>query len=64
MKNNFKSFAAAGFLSAAFLIFTALVRRVDVRPIGPNGSLVGFAAVNRWFHALTGVHWTLYHLTD
>ena len=64
MKNNFKSFAAAAFLSAAFLIFTALVRRVDVQAIGPNGSLVGFAAVNRWFHALTGVHWTLYHLTD
>ena len=63
-KKNFKSFAAAGLLCAAFLIFTALVRRVDVRAIGPNGSLVGFAAVNGWFHALTGVHRTLYCLTD
>ena len=64
MKNTLKRFAAAGLLLAAFLIFTALVRCVDVRPIGPDGSLVGFAAVNGWFHALTGVHWTLYVLTD
>ena len=63
-KQTLKSFAAAGLLLAAFLIFTALVQRVDVQPIGPNGSRVGFAAVNGWFHALTGVHWTLYVLTD
>ena len=63
-KQTLKNFAAAGFLLAAFLIFTAMVRCVDVRPIGPNGSLVGFAAVNGWFHALTGVHWMLYYLTD
>ncbi len=63
-KLTLKSFAAAGLLLAAFLIFTVLVQCIDVRPIGPNGSLVGFAAVNGWFHALTGVHWTLYYLTD
>lgn len=63
-KRTLKNFAAAGLLLAAFLIFTVLVQRIDVRPIGPNGSLVGFAAVNGWFHALTGVHWTLYYLTD
>ena len=37
---------------------------MDVRPIGPNGSCVGFAAINGAFHALTGVHWALYTLTD
>ena len=63
-KRTLKNFAAAGLLLAAFLIFTVLVQRIDVRPIGPNGALVGFATVNGWFHALTGVHWTLYHLTD
>ena len=36
----------------------------DVQPIGPNGSRVGFAAINGAFHALTGVHWALYTLTD
>ena len=33
----------------------------DVQTIGPEGSSVGFAAVNGAFHNLTGVHWTLYH---
>lgn len=64
MKNTLKRFAEAGLLSAAFLVFTVLVQCIDVQPIGPNCSCVGFAAVNGWFHALTGVHWTLYTITD
>ena len=58
-----KLFASVGLL-AAFTAWTVLVRFVDVRPIGPNGSVVGFAAVNGWFHRLTGVHWWLYVVTD
>ena len=49
---------------AAFVLWTALVRMIDVRPIGPEGSTVGFATVNGWFHEFTGVHMTLYTLTD
>ena len=37
---------------------------VDVQAVGPNDSSVGFAAFNIWFHQLTGVHWTLYTVTD
>ena len=37
---------------------------VDVQAVGPNGSKVGFATFNTWFHQLTGVHWTLYTVTD
>ena len=55
--------AALGFL-AAFALWTVLVRHVDVQPIGPEGSRVGFAAINGAFHALTGVHWPLYTVTD
>ena len=47
-----------------FGCWTAAVRFIDVRPIGPRGSTVGFAAVNQWMHTLTGVHMTLYALTD
>lgn len=54
---------ACGFL-AAFALWTAAVGFVDVQPIGPLGSCVGFASVNRFFHGLTGVHMTLYILTD
>lgn len=63
-KKALKNFAAAGTLLAAFLIFTALVQYIDVQPIGPIGSCVGFAALNGWFHAKVGVHWTLYTITD
>ena len=51
-------------LLIAFALWTVAVYFVDVAPIGPNGSAVGFAAVNGWFHRLTGVHMTLYTLTD
>lgn len=54
---------AAGFL-AAFVLWTAAVQHVDVQPIGPLNSPVGFASANRLFHSLTGVHWQLYTLTD
>lgn len=51
-------------LLAAFALWTLAVKTVDVRTIGPCGSAVGFAAVNGWFHSLTGVHMTLYTITD
>lgn len=51
-------------LWCAFLLWTVAVRFLDVAAIGPNGSAVGFATLNGWFHQLTGVHWTLYTITD
>ena len=51
-------------LIAAFAVWTALICTVEVRPIGPNTSTVGFASLNSFFHRLTGVHMTLYTITD
>lgn len=51
-------------LLLAFAAWTAAVRMVDVQPIGPGGSMVGFAAMNRWVHDFTGVNWMLYAITD
>ena len=51
-------------LLGAFALWTVAVCLVDVRAIGPGGSLVGMGAVNRFVHDLTGVHMTLYVLTD
>lgn len=48
----------------AFVLWTVLVRIVDVQYIGPNGSAVGLATINGWFHRLTGVHMDLYVITD
>ena len=55
--------AAAGLL-AVFVLWTAAVCLVDVREIGPQESAVGFAVVNKAFHELTGVHMSLYVITD
>ena len=49
---------------AAFALWTALVRFIDVQAIGPNGSSVGFAALNKAVHETIGVHWGLYTVTD
>ena len=56
-------FFAIGLL-ALFIVWTALVSTVDVQPIGPENSEVGFATFNGYFHSLTGVHLWLYELTD
>ena len=54
----------AGGMLAAFGLWTAAACFVDVAAIGPEGSTVGFAAVNGFFHNLTGVHMSLYQITD
>ena len=51
-------------LLAAFVLWTALLYIVDVRPIGPLDSQVGFASMNRWVHERTGVSMPLYTVTD
>ena len=56
-------FLAFGLL-LAFILWTLAICLIDVQPIGPNRSEVGFATVNGWFHRLTGVHMVLYHITD
>lgn len=51
-------------LIVAFAVWTALIQIVDVQPIGQGGTAVGFASFNSWFHKLTGVHMTIYTITD
>ena len=65
MKNADKKkfLIGAGFL-AAFVLWTVLVSLVDIRPIGPDGSRVGFAALNGFVHDLTSVNLFLYTVTD
>lgn len=63
MKKKQYLLAAICFLTAFFL-WTAAVVTVDVQPIGPEGSAVGFAGVNGFVHSFAGVHMGLYNLTD
>ena len=48
----------------AFTLWTVLIMNVDVQAVGPRNSKVGLATFNTWFHQLTGVHMTLYTITD
>lgn len=59
-----KRFLAAAAFLGAFALWTAAVCFVDVQTIGPRGSSVGFGALNRFVHELTGVNMTLYTITD
>ena len=63
-KKNKKRLVLGVSLVVAFVLWTILVCFVDVRAIGPEGSSVGFAALNGFVHELTGVNWFLYTITD
>jgi undecaprenyl-diphosphatase len=52
------------FSLAAFVLWTLLVCFVDVRAIGPDGSSVGFAALNGFVHEKIGTNMYLYNITD
>ena len=48
----------------AFVMWTVAIRFIDVQPVGPQKSVVGFATINQLIHSLTGVHISLYNITD
>ena len=51
-------------LLVAFALWTILIRLIDVKNAGPHGTAVGFAALNVWFHWMTGVNMLIYTITD
>ena len=65
MKENGKRVLVLGSVCiVAFVVWTVLMQKVDVQPIGVNGTNIGFATLNCWFHKLTGVHMEIYTITD
>ena len=63
-KDNQRNFCIATCMLIAFLLWTVAIQFVDVQAIGPQESSVGFATINRFVHNLTGVHMSLYTITD
>ena len=59
-----KYFAASVVLILAFAVFTILVATVDVDPIGPEGSAVGFSALNQFLFRYVGTHSFWFSLTE
>ncbi len=65
MKTAGKKGIAVGIsMILVFILWTILIQKVDVQPVGQNGTDIGFASVNTWFHQLTGVHMWIYTITD
>lgn len=65
MKRDGKKYLLAGIgFVVAFVIWTVLIQTVDVKPLGQNGTNIGFATFNCRFHKLTGVHMSIYTITD
>ena len=64
MEKRRKEILLCGGLFAVAIIYTLLVKYVDVQEIGPNDSLVGFATINNFMFNLTGVNMLWYDITD
>ena len=63
-KNEKKSLLIGSIFLAMFAVWTVLILTVDVQPLGQNGTGIGFAAFNCWFHHFTGVNMAIYTITD
>ena len=63
-KQNKISFYIGMGLLILFVVWTIAINFVDVRAIGPRESSVGFATLNQYVHDITGVHMSLYTVTD
>ncbi len=65
MERKSKTHLLAGTLFVLlFILWTIAVAFVDVQPIGPLKSAVGFSTINAYVHNLFGVHLSLYVITD
>ena len=60
-----KKFLIPGLVGVVlFIVFTILVCTVDRQAIGLNGTMVGFATMNKWFQDLHPANITLYKVSD
>ena len=47
-----------------FAVLIVLVKTVDVQQIGPEGTSIGFAGINKTMNEATGLNMTLYKITE
>ena len=64
MKSRKKNIIVSISLFLIAIIYTILIKIIDVSNIGPNNSSVGFSKINSYFHNLIGVNMTLYKVTE
>ena len=61
--NNKKNIEKCVLLLIIFLIYTFMIKFIDVKAIGPENTSVGFASLNEPFHNLFGYNSVLYLIT-
>lgn len=62
--NKISKLIIGSILIGLFALWTILVKVVDVQPVGPSGSEIGFASLNTSFDNLIAYNETLYKITD
>ena len=64
MKDNKKQIMISTMLFLSFVIFTILVKTIDVKPIGPNSTSVGFSTLNGFMLNKIGVNMIFYKILN
>ena len=64
MNKKKRNFFISTILILLTVVFTILVKVVDVKQIGVNETSIGFATLNQFVFKATGVNMIWYHITD
>ena len=64
MNKKKRNFFVSTILILLAVVFTILVKVVDVKQVGVNGTSIGFATVNQFVFESIGVNMIWYHITD
>ena len=64
MKKGKSNFLVSTILILLAIVFTILVKVVDVQSAGVNGTSIGFATINMLVFKTIGVNMVWYHITD
>ena len=64
MNKKKRNFLISTILILLAVVFTILVKVVDVKAIGVNETNIGFATLNQFVFKTTGVNMIWYHITD
>ena len=64
MNKKARNFFISTILSLLAIVFTILVKVVDVKSVGVNDTNIGFATLNQFVFKLVGVNMIWYHITD